>query len=77
MQAMTRSLMSEDSNSAIAQTIVNIARPMGLSLSHLILDAGEAHAEMVDFLERHAITATSQPTSSAQPAQSTKLAPLS
>jgi hypothetical protein len=31
--AVTRSLMSEDSSSAIAAMMVNIARPMGLSVS--------------------------------------------
>ena len=33
MPAVTRSLMSDDSNSATAPMMVNMARPMGLSIS--------------------------------------------
>jgi hypothetical protein len=33
MPAVTRSLMSEDSSSAIAPMMTNMARPMGLSVS--------------------------------------------
>jgi hypothetical protein len=33
MPAVTRSLMSDDSSSAIAPMMVNIARPIGLSVS--------------------------------------------
>ena len=33
MPAVTRSLMSDDSNSAMAPMMVNIARPIGLSVS--------------------------------------------
>src|SRR5271163_2609758 len=52
MPAVTRSLMSEDSSSAMAPMIVNIARTHRAVGIHLILDADEAHAEMVEFFQR-------------------------
>ena len=46
--AVTRSLMSDDSSSAIAPMMVNIYRTVGV---HLILNADEADAEMVEFFQ--------------------------
>ena len=45
--------ISEDSSSAMAPMMVNMARPMGLSVSTSILDADKAHAEMIEFFKRH------------------------
>ena len=52
MPAVTRSLMRDDSSSAIAPMSVNIALPMGAASVDLIADADKADAKVVEFLQR-------------------------
>jgi len=52
MPAVTRSLMSDDSSSAMAPMMVNMARPIGLSVSTWSWTLTKRTPRMVELLQR-------------------------